>query len=136
MFETKRTIHFSDCDPAGILFFGKSLELCHSAYEDFIQSFNLQFDYWNNKSFAVPIKKSEANFIKAIKYGEIVTIALRILEIRDSSFSIGYLIKNFDGEICLEAKTVHVFVSKENWSKMEINSIVKENLTRYLEKTV
>jgi 1,4-dihydroxy-2-naphthoyl-CoA hydrolase len=134
MFKVKRKIRFSDCDPAGILFFAKTMEFCHSAYEDLINSFNLDFDYWNNESFAVPIKQVDANFLLAIKYNEEILIELKILEIRNSSFSIGYLIKNSKGEICLEAKTIHVFVNKLNWNKIEINSSVKENLSKFLEK--
>jgi YbgC/YbaW family acyl-CoA thioester hydrolase len=134
MFEAKRTVHFSDCDPAGVMFFAKTMEFCHSAYEDFINSFNLNFDYWGSDSFAVPIKQAEVSFLKTIKHGEEVTINLKVLEIRDSSFLIEYFIKNNNGEICLQAKTVHVFVSKKNWKKIEIDSAVKESLSKFLEQ--
>lgn len=133
MFETKRTVYFSDCDPAGILFYVKALEFCHSAYEEFVNSFNLGFDYWTNENFAVPVKSAEAKYIRAIKYSEIITIKLKVLELRNSSFSISYLILNDKEETCIEAKTVHVFVDKKSWSKMEINKSVKENLSKFLE---
>ncbi len=132
MFEIKRTVYFSDCDPAGILFYVKVFEFCHSAYEEFINSFHLNFDFWANEYFAVPVKSTEAKYIRAIKYSEIITIKLKVLELRNSSFSIGYLILNEKGETCVEVKSVHVFVDKKNWTKIEILKEVKENLSKFL----
>lgn len=132
MFEIKRTVYFSDCDPAGILFYVKALEFCHSAYEEFINSFHLNLDFWANENFAVPVKSTEAKYIRAIKYSEIITIKLKVLELRNSSFSIGYLIQSEKGETCVEANSVHVFVDKKNWTKTEIIKEVKENLSKFL----
>ena len=33
MFTIKRKINFFDCDPAGIIFYSRIFEFCHSAYE-------------------------------------------------------------------------------------------------------
>ena len=54
MFSIKKRINFYDCDPAGIFFFARVYELCHSAYEEMIQSFNLKEDYWTNDRLYCP----------------------------------------------------------------------------------
>lgn len=59
MFTFSKKIDFFDCDPAGIMFYGRIFELCHSAYEAMIESFNLSEDYWTNDKFVVPIIHSE-----------------------------------------------------------------------------
>jgi acyl-CoA thioesterase FadM len=58
MFVYKKKINFFDCDPAGILFYARVYELCHSAYEAMIETFNLIEDYWANENYVVPIISS------------------------------------------------------------------------------
>jgi 1,4-dihydroxy-2-naphthoyl-CoA hydrolase len=130
MFIYKIKINFFDCDPAGILFYARVFQICHSAYEAMIQSFSLKKDYWNNSDYVVPISSSEAKYHKLIKYGETITIELTVEQMRDSSFELGYLCKNESGEVCVKVKTVHVFVDKQSWKKSEINKEVKTGLEK------
>jgi 1,4-dihydroxy-2-naphthoyl-CoA hydrolase len=88
----KTTINFFDCDPAGILFYSRFFEICHSAYESMISSFSLREDYWNNSEYVVPITHSEAKYIKPVKYGETISIELKVMQIKNSSFELGYLV--------------------------------------------
>ena len=62
MFSLQKKINFYDCDPAGILFFARVFELCHACYEEMINSFKLEADYWSNDSYIVPIIHSEAKY--------------------------------------------------------------------------
>jgi YbgC/YbaW family acyl-CoA thioester hydrolase len=130
MFIHKIKINFFDCDPAGILFFARVFNICHSAYEAMIQTFSLNEDYWNNSDYVVPITSSEAKFHKPIKYGETIVIEITVEQLRDSSFELGYLCKNDLGEVCAKVKTVHVFVDKQTWKKRKINKEVKEGLEK------
>ncbi|MGB8317975.1 MAG: acyl-CoA thioesterase, partial [Ignavibacteriaceae bacterium] len=84
MFSVKKRISFYDCDPAGILFFARVYEICHSAYEEMIQSFNFKDDYWTNENFVVPILKSEASYHKPIRYDEMITVEIAVGNLRDS----------------------------------------------------
>jgi 1,4-dihydroxy-2-naphthoyl-CoA hydrolase len=128
MFCIKKRINFYDCDPAGIFFFARVFELCHSAYEEMIQSFNLKEDYWTNENYVVPILKSEASYHKPIMYGEIITVEINTVNLRTSSFELNYEIKNVNNEICTKVKTVHIFVDKKTWKKREIIEEVKRGL--------
>ena len=132
MFKTKKKINFYDCDPAGILFFARIFELCHSAYEEMIASFNLKEDYWNNDEYVVPIINSEAHYHKPIKYSEVISVEIRVSKLKSSSFELKYDCKNKDGEKCTEVRTVHVFVNKLNWKKTEMKKKLKEGLTGHL----
>ena len=130
MFIHKIKINFFECDPAGILFFARVFNICHSVYEAMIQSFSLKEDYWNNSEYVVPISSSEAKYLKPIKYGETITIELNVVQIRNSSFELGYLCKNESGEVCVKIKTIHVFVDKQTWKKKEISKKVKAGLEK------
>ena len=132
MFLYKKKINFFDCDPAGILFYARVYELCHSAYEAMIEGFNLKEDYWTNESYAVPIISSEANYLKPIKYGDEITIEIKVTQLKSSSFELEYHCKNTKEEKCAEVKTAHVFVDKKTWKKTGIGKIIKESLERYL----
>ncbi len=132
MFSVKKRINFFDCDPAGIFFFARVYELCHSSYEEMIQSFNLNEDYWTNEKYIVPILKSEASYHKPIKYGETVTVEIHVNNLRTSSFELNYEIKNAEREICTKVKTVHIFVNKNTWQKIEIVENVKKGLEKIL----
>jgi len=90
MFIFKKKINFYDCDPAGILFYGRVYELCHAAYESMIENFNLDEDFWTNENYIVPIISSEASYHKPIKYGDEVTVEIKVAKLRPSSFELEY----------------------------------------------
>ena len=134
MFRYKRRINFYDCDPAGILFFGRIFQLCHEAYETMIESFNLKDNYWVNENFVVPIIHSEAKYRKPLHAGETVELEITVTNLKDSSFELTYVCKNNKGEVTNNVKTVHIFVNKETWKKTKIVEEVRERLKGYLEQ--
>ncbi len=133
MFITKNKISFHDCDPAGILFFSKVYEICHSAYEDLIRTFNLKEDYWNNMHYVVPILKSEAHYHKPLKHGEEISIQILVKTLKSSSFELQYEILNAKKEVCVVAYTVHVFVDKITWGKKAMNNDIIDCFKKYRE---
>jgi len=131
MHKLKKRINFYDCDPAGILFYGRIFELCHSAYEDLIRSFNLKSDYWNNDEYAVPIIHTEGDYILPLKPGDEVTVEVRVSRLKESSFELSYDCKNSIGEITNQVKTVHIFVDKKKWKKTPIIDEVRSGLQHH-----
>jgi 1,4-dihydroxy-2-naphthoyl-CoA hydrolase len=128
----KIKINFFDCDPAGILFYARIFQICHSAYESLVSSFSLNENYWDNEDYVVPILSSEAKYLKPIKYGETVSVDLKVIQLRKSSFELEYSCKNENGDICARVKTIHVFVDKKIWKKIEINKEVRTQLVKYI----
>lgn len=132
MFTVKRKINFYDCDAAGVLFFARIYELCHSAYEELIESFNLKEDYWNNDEYIVPIIKSEALYHKPLKYSEVVSIEIKVAQLKSSSFELNYECRNAKGEITNKVKTIHVFVDKKSWKKIKMPANILSGFNKYL----
>ncbi len=132
MFSMQKKINFYDCDPAGILFYGKVYELCHAAYEAMIESFKLEEDYWSNDDYIVPIIHSEAKYRNPFTYGQTVTIGLKVTSLKNSSFELQYECKNEKGELCTEVRTVHVLIDKTTWKKKPLTAKIKEGLMRYI----
>lgn len=131
-FTIKRRINFYDCDPAGIIFYSRVFEFAHSAYESLIQSIAKQEDYWNNDEFVVPIISTTANYIKPMKYEDEIMINVRVSELRASSFELSYNLENETGELLCSIKTVHVFVNKKSWVKIDIPQYITTELEKYL----
>jgi 1,4-dihydroxy-2-naphthoyl-CoA hydrolase len=129
MYKFKKKINFFDCDPAGILFYAGIFKICHAAYEDLINSFNLKTDYWNNENFVIPIIHTEAEFLLPLKPGDNVAVEVSVSQLKDSSFELYYVCRNDDDKVTNEVKTVHIFVDKKKWKKMSIDPEVKRNLS-------
>jgi len=132
MFKTKMKIRFHDCDPAGVLFFGRVYELCHSAYEEMIASFDLKVDYWHNDEYIVPVIKSEAHYHQPMKYGEEISIEIIVKTLKSSSFELEYLLSNKDGNECVLVNTVHVFVDKNTWKKKKMSDGISGEFKKHL----
>lgn len=131
MFTYKRKINFHDCDPAGILFFARIFELCHSAYEEMISSFELGEDYWNNPDYVVPILHSEAKYRNPLKYGDTAGVEIQVTVLKDSSFELSYKCRNQNGDDCAEVRTVHVFVERSSWKKHPMKESIKNGLAKH-----
>lgn len=131
MFTIKRKVNFFDCDPAGIIFYSRIFEFCHSAYEEMISSFGLKENYWMNENYVVPIIHSESEYVKPIKFGDEIFISVQVSQLRSSSFELMYTIKK-DKTLCSHVKTVHVFVDKQNWKKKEMFEDLAEGLKLHI----
>jgi len=132
LLKSKRKINFYDCDAAGILFYARIYELCHSVYEEMIQSFNLKEDYWSNDDYVVPIIHSEATYHKPLVYNSFVEIELSVINLSTSAFKFSYNCINETGDLCVEVETTHVFVDKKTWKKKQIKDDVRAGLMKYL----
>ncbi len=131
MFTYKRKINFHDCDVAGVLFFARIYEVCHSAYEEMISSFDLEEDFWNNDDYIMPIIKSEASYHKPLRYGETVMVEIKVEQLKTSSFELNYECKNEKGEVTDKVRTVHVCASKKDWKKRDLPAKVSEGLKKH-----
>ena len=132
MFSYKKKVNFYDCDPAGILFYGRIFEICHSAYEELIRSFSLTSNYWNNEDYAVPIIRTEGEYLLPLKPGDEVTIEIIVSRLKESSFELSYVCKNANGEITNQVKTVHIFVDRKKWKKVPIIDEVRSGLQLHI----
>ena len=120
MFTIKKKINFFDCDPAGILFYARLFEINHSIYEELIDSFNLKKDYWQSDIIVVPIIKTDGEYLKPVKAGDLISINLSVTHLKQNSFELTYEWFKPAGEIVAKARTVHVFLDKKSWKKVHI----------------
>ncbi|MBA4250991.1 MAG: hypothetical protein C0425_05480 [Chlorobiaceae bacterium] len=130
-FSYERTIHFFDCDPAGIIFYSRIFDFSHEAYESFFKNLFPEKNYFDDDLLVFPIVHAESNYLNALKHNDKILIELNVENISASSFTLIY--KIFKAEIeCANAKTVHVCVDKTVWKKKSLPQNIKELLKEYL----
>jgi len=128
MTSIKSRIDFFDADAAGVMFYGKVFELCHSAFESFVASQKKYKEYFASTEFAFPIIHTEAAYTLPLIPGEEVEVEIFLGETKNSSFSLHYRIKKASGEIAVEVKTVVVAVEKMKWQKIALPPYINELL--------
>ncbi|MCX6151712.1 MAG: acyl-CoA thioesterase [Ignavibacteriales bacterium] len=132
MFTYTTRVNFYDADPAGILFFANVFKLAHSTYEDFMARAKFKVNYFTGDKYAIPIIHTGADYIEPIFPDSTIKIQLSVTEVKNSSFVLMYDLLNSKDEVLAKCKTVHVFIEKNKWKKVNIPAEVKKHLRKYL----
>ena len=119
MFNTKIRVNFYDCDPAGILFFANLFKFAHTAYEQMLNDFEMNINFFDDDKFVLPILSADSKFVKPIKAGDNIEVSVSVTVLKKSSFELSYLFTKHK-ELLAEVKTVHVCVEKNKFIKIEL----------------
>ncbi|MBK7867166.1 MAG: acyl-CoA thioesterase [Ignavibacteriales bacterium] len=129
MFSSTEYISFSDCDPAGIMFFSRAFEKAHNTYEKFLFANGLG-SYFGSGEVVIPILNACCDFKKPLRAGEEIAVNITLSEMKENSFLLMYTILKTSGEIAAIVKTVHLCVLKENFVKCNITDDLKSALLK------
>ncbi len=131
IFATKRFIHFNQCDPAGILFFGESFIIAHQIIEEFIEAVGIGWNTWfEHDELVFPIRHSNCDYIRPLKTGEHVEFHLSIDTLSLSTVCFSLEAKSSKG-LHFRVKTVHTRTEKKSFSKTEFPLNIKEKSTYF-----
>ncbi len=90
-FTYPRTVHFSDTDAAGVVFFANYLAICHEAYEESLSAAGINLNgYFSDNGVVVPIAKSEAEYRRPIACGDKLLVSVSPRSLSQDSFEIRY----------------------------------------------
>lgn len=122
----KYQIHFDECDPAGILFFANTWDICHRAYESFLLSLNSDWSFWfQNPEWIIPIISSKCDFQRPLLPGSNIELHLKITNLGNSSFTSLYQLK-INELLYSECSIVHVFTDKKTFKKIPIPKEIRD----------
>ena len=128
MFTKSFAIKFSQCDPAGILFFARIFEITHDLYEEWIHQIDISYqDWFQSKDWAIPIRRCEANYLKPMFAGQTYEIQLQAERLGKTSFTLKWIYKKEEKVHC-EVLTTHVFLNKKTQQSMKIPDKFRKNL--------
>jgi 1,4-dihydroxy-2-naphthoyl-CoA hydrolase len=110
-FTYSRTIRLADTDAAGVVYFARTLSLCHEAYEHALEQAGVILaDLLGGKDVIVPISKSEAEYLRPLRAGDKVRIELTAELLTAESFAVRYDVFRLGkpDKLCARVRTEHV----------------------------
>jgi 4-hydroxybenzoyl-CoA thioesterase len=133
--ETFTLIHrvrFADCDPAGIVFFPRFLEMVNDLVEDwFEQGLGMPFSEFHMKrGYGVPVVNTRVDFLKACHLGESLSLELGIESLGGSSVVLA-IRGHVEGEERLRLRHKVVIVSLEPRRAVAIPDELRTRMERF-----
>jgi len=129
------TIEWGQCDPAGIVFNSRFFELFDSSTWLLFQAALGVKPHELASTFritGIPLVDVRANFIKPIKFGDVIDIVSRVSEFRRSSFDVEHRLL-VSGELAVEGAETRVWVArrKDNPEKVGGASIPGDVIAKF-----
>ncbi|HWT18589.1 MAG TPA: thioesterase family protein [Variovorax sp.] len=122
-FQRARMIRFSDCDPAGIVFYPQYFVMLNGLVEDWVSE-GLGIDYHAliaERRIGLPTVRLEADFRAVSRMGDQVMLGLAVERLGSRSMALA--LRCFDpasGELRMQVKQVLVTTSLESHRAVEI----------------
>ncbi len=131
VFKKRVDIRFSQCDPAGIMFFGNIYSQAHDFYEDFVISLGFTWKQWfENDDWMVPLRHTSAEHLIPIYPGDSYEMTAEVERIGESSFTGKYKMISPLG-VHAEVTLVHTFINSKTHKKIPVPASVRSRLESY-----
>lgn len=130
---TMRTVRFSHCDPAGIVFYPRFFEIVHEAKEDWFRvAVGLPFrELIGARREGFPIVHLECDFRAPSRLGDELDIAVGVARIGEASLHIHYALC-CAGEPRLDVRTVVVHVDLATGRPVPIDVDLRRRFEAFL----
>jgi 4-hydroxybenzoyl-CoA thioesterase len=132
-FRRARMIRFSDCDPAGIVFYPEYFVMLNGLVEDWVSE-GLGIDYHaliSERRIGLPTVRLEADFRAVSRMGDQVALGLSVERLGSRSMSL--VLRCFEpagGELRMQVKQVLVTTSLESHRAVEIPQDLRAAILR------
>jgi 4-hydroxybenzoyl-CoA thioesterase len=125
IYRRQLTIEWGHCDPAGIVFNPRFFEMFDASTwllfeavldvkpQEFIQTYNI---------FGIALVDARANFLRPVRFGNVVEIASRVSEFRRASFEVGHRV-SLNGELAVEAHEIRVWAVRDTADADRISTV-------------
>ena len=110
-FSHHRTVRLADTDAAGVVFFARTLAICHEAYEEALATAGVNLaDLLGANGIVVPISRSEADYKRPLRPGDKLRITVTPSSLSDHSFAIRFDITKLGPpeKLAASVRTEHV----------------------------
>ena len=128
-----RRIHFHECDPAGIVYFGHVFTFCHEAYEELMRQGGQAIQTLLTSPCVYPLRHVEADYSSPMRLGELVTISITLGKISERSFRVEFTLASEQGALLAKVAHVHVAVDKATMRPVAIPEALRALLEKHAE---
>lgn len=131
-YQYRFTVALPDTDAAGVLFFAHLFRHAHDAYEAWMSSLGFPLHAMiRNGAVALPLVHAEADYSRALRHGDLVTVELSPAEVHPSRFTIGYRFLT-NGATAATASSIHVCIDASMQQDIEDGGRRVRNLPKAL----
>jgi 4-hydroxybenzoyl-CoA thioesterase len=114
-YRTEIRVRFGDCDPAGIVFYPRYLEIFNALVEDWCRD-ELQYSFpelITQRGWGLPTVHLEVDFLAPSRFGDILSATLRVEKVGKSSVNININLCSPDGGERVRGKVVLVLIDRK-----------------------
>jgi 4-hydroxybenzoyl-CoA thioesterase len=126
-------IRFGDCDPAGIVFYPRYLEMFNELVEDWCRD-ELSFSFpevINRHSWGLPTVRLEVDFLATSSFGEVLKSTLVLRNVGRTSITIEIVFWGPDGPVRVRGKVVLVLIDQITRRPIELPSELRLRLASF-----
>lgn len=111
LFKHKTSIQLYHTDASGYIFYGALFQLTHETLSAYLKEKNYSLQSrFEERDYFMPVVHVESNFMMPLKTEDEVDIHLKFIEVKESSFRLGYTFY-LKGEEAANAQIVHVCIN-------------------------
>lgn len=130
-FEHRLTARFYEVDRAGIIFYGRFYEYCHTALEELLREmFGHPAAIFEEHDFGMPLVHSEADYERPTRMGDRLVVTLRVERVGTRSVTFRYEIHGEAGDRRCVVRLVHAFVDLAQFAPIDIPQVFRAALQR------
>ncbi len=133
-FTTEVLVRFADCDPAGIVFYPRFLEMFNNLVEDWCSAgLNFSFnDIVIKNAWGLPTVHLEADFIAPCRLGEVLTAKLFVRGIGTSSIKADIVLSGPDGSDRVRGKVVLVLMDRQSSRALAFPDALRKRISTFV----
>ena len=129
-FERERLVRFSDCDPAGIVFYPQYFVMFNGLVEDWFND-GLQIGYERlvaRRRVGLPTVRLEADFRSVSRFGDRVRLTLAVEKLGGRSLTLQLQCLGAGGDLRMQMRQVLVTTSLDSHQAIDVPSDLHEAL--------
>jgi 4-hydroxybenzoyl-CoA thioesterase len=136
-FTKQKVVRFSHCDPAGIVFYPRYVELCNEMVEDWFAD-GLGFPlhrFQQELRLTIPAVRLEAEFVRTSTHGDVLDFTLTVRALGRSSLSLD-VAAHCEGKERVRFSLKLVLVSLDTMRPVPIDDSWRERFERFQSESV
>ena len=131
-FEREILVRFGDCDPAGIVFYPRYLEMFNNLVEDWCREEKLPFaNFHAGVGQGLPTVHLDVDFVAPSLMGEMLVGSLKVTKLGRSSIALSITLRGPEGGDRVRGKVVLVLMDAASKKAVPIEGEVRERLARW-----
>jgi len=126
-FRRERLIRFSDCDPAGIVFYPQYFVMFNGLVEDWVDAMGIGYRHLiADQRIGLPTVRLEADFRAVSRFGDPVTLVLAVERLGARSLTLTLQCVAADGELRMQMRQVLVTTSLETHRAIDVPAALRD----------